>query len=271
MAYSLEGPVPGEGCREPEDPLSSRAASHRPQGPARRCEDQHRALSGDPETGLGRETPRPEAWLWGRKSPVGPAAAGARNPDRLPGLQTRLPGLSPSPWASEPAVPTPGCCRVGWTFCPRRAQPLRMSGCPSIPDGQAEVRLLSPSSDHRGRRPGTPRLAGPAAVPPLWWFWVLPPPATQLGPGRRRKGTLWAQEEAGQAPVSLCPGFCLQAGPMGGRWPERTGAWCPPFPTHLPTQGQERPEAKGCGRKQRPPEDGGPPVTSPGTLGRFKP
>ena len=39
-------------------------------------------------------------------------------------------------------------------------------------------------------------------------------------------------------------------GPCRGDWPEQTGAWCPSCPTHLPAQGQEKPESGGVGESR---------------------
>lgn len=125
----------------------------------------------------------------------------------VPGLLTAFPGCRPDSPASLPvtgprdqlAVPTHGCCWVGQAFCPRQTQPLRMSGCPSIPDGQAEAWAAEPRPGRSDCSP-SPVVLG------------LPPSPTQPGPCGRRKGTLWAREEAGRAPVSPCPGWARVGG-----------------------------------------------------------
>ena len=97
------GACPQGRMLETREPTSQQSSLPLPAGASRHHEDQRRALSRDPETRLGHEVPRLETHLCGQTSPVGPAAASPRAPDRLPGLQTRLPSLSPGHWASGPA------------------------------------------------------------------------------------------------------------------------------------------------------------------------
>lgn len=191
-------------------------AEQPPAGASRRHEDQRRALSRAPETGLGHEVPRLETHLCGQTSPVGPAAAGPRAPDRLPGLQTRLPSLSPGHWASGPAgSPHRGCFWVGRAFCPRRTPPLRTSGRLSIPDSQAKARTAEPNVCPQRPQTCEPP-PGRSGCRPSLVVLGLPPSPTQPGPCRRRKGVLWARVEAGRAPVYpswlLSPGWALVRG-----------------------------------------------------------
>lgn len=240
--YCLEGHPQGR-MLKPEDPLSSRAASRRPRGPAECHEDQRRALSGDPNRVSAMKS---LAWKASLRpgGPCQPPPQLVPEAAALPGLQTRLPASFP---VTEPrdqlAVPTHGCCWVGQAFVPDRPQPLRTSGCPSIPDGQAEAWGMSPG------------LACPTAAPlVVLGLHSLRHAAWAL---RQKEGTLWAWEEAGRVPV-FRPGWARVGGLV-----ERTGAWCPSCPTHLPAQGQEKPEARGVGGSGGLPEDGGPPETKP--------
>ena len=98
-----QGACPQGRMLETREPTFQQSSLPLPTGASQRHEDQRRALSRDPETGLGHEVPRLETHLCSQTSPVGPAAASPRAPDHLPRLQTRFPGLSPSHWASGPA------------------------------------------------------------------------------------------------------------------------------------------------------------------------